>query len=234
MSYEAPAAGQDFNRDARLYMITCASCHCNSGRAPLLVRTDLALDSAVNMPDPTNLLQVILRGVGAHEGARGAVMRRFASALSDSDVARIAAYPQRTCTNLPPWRDLEAEIATLSRQITASEKTVVEHAYISHHWPRSHNRRRGRRSAAVGHPQCRRTYRHELRLWHWHVRRLHGARRPIRSCVTRVGSVAGAEVTTIEGLDPAGQHTLQRPGSGFRFPGAAIVSPAQSSSRHAC
>ncbi|MGD2133784.1 MAG: (2Fe-2S)-binding protein [Maricaulaceae bacterium] len=34
--------------------------------------------------------------------------------------------------------------------------------------------------------------------------------RAIRSCVTRVQDVAGAEVTTIEGLDPNGQHPLQR------------------------
>lgn len=31
----------------------------------------------------------------------------------------------------------------------------------------------------------------------------------VRSCSTRFGDVAGAEVTTIEGLDPAGRHPLQ-------------------------
>jgi len=34
--------------------------------------------------------------------------------------------------------------------------------------------------------------------------------RAIRSCITRLGAVAGATVTTIEGLDPNGQHPLQR------------------------
>jgi isoquinoline 1-oxidoreductase alpha subunit len=33
--------------------------------------------------------------------------------------------------------------------------------------------------------------------------------RATRSCITAVGAVAGAEVTTIEGLDPEGQHPLQ-------------------------
>jgi len=32
----------------------------------------------------------------------------------------------------------------------------------------------------------------------------------IRSCVTPVGSVAGKEITTIEGLSPDGSHPLQR------------------------
>jgi isoquinoline 1-oxidoreductase alpha subunit len=31
----------------------------------------------------------------------------------------------------------------------------------------------------------------------------------VRSCITPVGSVAGLAVTTIEGLDPKGQHPLQ-------------------------
>jgi isoquinoline 1-oxidoreductase alpha subunit len=34
--------------------------------------------------------------------------------------------------------------------------------------------------------------------------------RAIRSCITPVGAVAGAEITTIEGLDPQGQHPLQK------------------------
>ena len=34
--------------------------------------------------------------------------------------------------------------------------------------------------------------------------------RAIRSCITSLGAVADATVTTIEGLDPNGQHPLQR------------------------
>jgi len=34
--------------------------------------------------------------------------------------------------------------------------------------------------------------------------------RPVRSCVTSVGSVAGASVTTIEGLSQDGSHPVQR------------------------
>jgi isoquinoline 1-oxidoreductase subunit alpha len=38
---------------------------------------------------------------------------------------------------------------------------------------------------------------------------VHVAGRATRSCITAVGAVDGAEVTTIEGLDPAGRHPLQ-------------------------
>jgi isoquinoline 1-oxidoreductase subunit alpha len=34
--------------------------------------------------------------------------------------------------------------------------------------------------------------------------------RAIRSCITPVSAVSGARITTIEGLDPQGQHPLQR------------------------
>ena len=34
--------------------------------------------------------------------------------------------------------------------------------------------------------------------------------RAIRSCITPVGAVAGAQITTIEGLDPRGRHPLQK------------------------
>jgi isoquinoline 1-oxidoreductase alpha subunit len=39
---------------------------------------------------------------------------------------------------------------------------------------------------------------------------VHVGGRPTRSCITPVGFVAGAEITTIEGLDPMGQHPLQK------------------------
>ncbi len=34
--------------------------------------------------------------------------------------------------------------------------------------------------------------------------------RAIRSCITPVSAVTGAQITTIEGLDPQGQHPLQK------------------------
>jgi mono/diheme cytochrome c family protein len=121
MSYAPLGTGQEFDTDARLYIAACASCHYNSGHVPLAVRPDLALNSALNLPDPTNLIQVMLRGVGAEEGIPGVVMPSFAQALSETDIARIAAYLRRTRTNLPPWPDLDKKIAAMRRQISASQ-----------------------------------------------------------------------------------------------------------------
>jgi mono/diheme cytochrome c family protein len=116
MSFGSAKAGEQFDADARLYTAACASCHYNAGTAPLAARPDLALNSAVHLSDPSNLIQVILRGISADEGMPDVVMPAFGGAFSDSDVARIAAYLRRTRTSLPPWPDLPAKIAAVRRQ----------------------------------------------------------------------------------------------------------------------
>jgi mono/diheme cytochrome c family protein len=120
MSHSSANAGEQFDPDARLYAAACASCHYNKGSAPLTARPELALNSAVHLPDPSNLIQVILRGIGAEEGMPGVVMPAFGGALSDADVARITAYLRRTRTSLPPWPDLATKIAVIRRDSGAT------------------------------------------------------------------------------------------------------------------
>jgi mono/diheme cytochrome c family protein len=121
MSNALAKEGAQFDPDARLYTAACASCHYNATGKPLAARPDLALNSAVHLPDPSNLIQVILRGIGAEEGLPGVVMPAFGGALSDADVARIAAYLRRTRTSLPPWPDLATKIAGIRRQNGATD-----------------------------------------------------------------------------------------------------------------
>ena len=120
MSYAGKQFNPDDNADSRLYTAACASCHYNAGSMPLIARPDLALNSAVHLSDPSTLIQVILHGISADEGMPGVVMPAFGGALSDADVARIAAYLRRTRTNLPPWPDLWAKIAEIRRAQTAA------------------------------------------------------------------------------------------------------------------
>ncbi len=120
MSYARLASGRDFDPGARLYAVACASCHYNSGPVPLADRPDLALHSPLNLPDPTNLIQVVLRGVRTDEGIPGVVMPGF-GALSDADIAHIAAYLRRTRTTLPPWSNLDAKVAAVRRVASASQ-----------------------------------------------------------------------------------------------------------------
>ncbi len=113
-------SGQEYDPDARLYASACISCHYNSGPAPLPARPELALNSALTLPEPTNFIQVVLKGIGNTEGAPGLVMPAYASSLTDADIARLAAYLRRTRTKLPPWTDLENKVAAIRHGSAAS------------------------------------------------------------------------------------------------------------------
>jgi mono/diheme cytochrome c family protein len=120
MSYAALGSGQETDPDARLYMAACASCHYNAG-VPLAARPDLALNNALNLPDPSNFIQVVLHGIDGDDGIPGVVMPSFGRVLSDGDIARIAAYLRRTRTPWSPWPDLDKQIAALRAKTVASE-----------------------------------------------------------------------------------------------------------------
>jgi mono/diheme cytochrome c family protein len=113
-------SGQDYDPDASLYAAACLSCHYNSGTVPLAARPELALNSALSLPEPTNFIQAVLRGIGNTEGAPGLVMPAYASSFTDAELARIAAYLRRTRTKRPPWTNLERKVSAVRRELTAS------------------------------------------------------------------------------------------------------------------
>ena len=56
---------------------------------------------------------------------------------------------------------------------------------------------------------------------------VHVEGRATRSCVTAVGAVAGAGITTIEGLDPEGRHPLQSAWIELQVPQCGYCQPGQ-------
>ena len=107
---------QEYDPDAKLYAGACMGCHYNAGPTPLAVRPELALNSALTLSEPTNFIHVVLNGIGIAEGGKGLVMPSYAAALSDADIARLAAYLRRTRTDKPPWTDIEKKIAAARAQ----------------------------------------------------------------------------------------------------------------------
>jgi mono/diheme cytochrome c family protein len=106
-------ADADLDPGAHLYAAACASCHYNRGPMPLAVRPELGLNSALTSPDPSSLIQVILHGMQADDGLHGLVMPAYAHALSDEEIAQLAAWLRRTQTDQPAWPDLPAKVAAL-------------------------------------------------------------------------------------------------------------------------
>lgn len=95
----------------RLYATACAACHYNADSV-VEGRPDLPINSAMRLGDPTNLIHVILDGVSASSGTSGVVMPAFRNALSDQQVAAIAAY-LRGRTDLAPWPDLQRKVSEI-------------------------------------------------------------------------------------------------------------------------
>jgi mono/diheme cytochrome c family protein len=117
------AVNQPYDAQADLYASACMSCHYNTGPAPLPARPELALNSALTLPEPTNFIQVVLKGVGTADGAPGLVMPAYAS-LTDAEIAGLASYLRRTRTNYPPWSDLEKKVAAIRGKATAIEQKM--------------------------------------------------------------------------------------------------------------
>jgi mono/diheme cytochrome c family protein len=113
-------SGQEYDPDANLYASACLSCHYNAGAVPLPTRPELALNSALSLPEPTNFIQAVLRGVSSTDGARGLVMPAYASSFNDAEVASLAGYLRRTRTRLPPWKDVENKVSAARRELNAS------------------------------------------------------------------------------------------------------------------
>lgn len=100
------------NLGERLYATACASCHYNA-RQIVAGRPDLAINSSTRLDAPTNLIHVILDGVNATDGTSGIVMPAFRNALSDDEIAAIAAYLRENRAKLPPWPDLARKVSAI-------------------------------------------------------------------------------------------------------------------------
>jgi mono/diheme cytochrome c family protein len=116
LAVSARGSGQSYDPDARLYAGACLGCHYNAPPAPLAARPELALTSALRLPEPDDLIHVVLDGIGLHEGGPGLTMPNYGSGLSNQDVARIAAYLRRSRTQLPAWHDLQKKVADIRQQ----------------------------------------------------------------------------------------------------------------------
>ena len=119
----APALQADAGQvklGATLFAGACATCH---GAAPAgslpSARSPLALATAVAGERPDNLIQVLLEGMpletGRATGQASRYMPSFASALTDAQIAALAAYIRVDIAKRPVWPDVEKRAAALRK-----------------------------------------------------------------------------------------------------------------------
>ena len=94
---------------ATIYAGACAGCHDGGELSPLAARP-LALYTDVMVPDPRNLIHVILKGIAPPEGEAGPMMPGFADALTDAQVAALAAYVRARFSDGPAWGNIEDQV----------------------------------------------------------------------------------------------------------------------------
>ncbi|WP_255774493.1 cytochrome c [Microbulbifer zhoushanensis] len=119
-------ADTDHSAGEMLYVGACAACHYNSADKPMAARAELSLNSAVTAEDPTNLIRVVLEGIGTDSGTPVLVMPGYA-ALSDSDLVALAQFLRRR-SGLPEWKNLRQRVEELRELHRQSQVTEAQQA----------------------------------------------------------------------------------------------------------
>lgn len=101
---------------AAIFAGACATCHHAGGALPVSRPVPLGLSSAINAPDPANLLHILLGGIQPPQGASGPMMPGFAGALTDEQIVALVDYVRGHFAEKPAWPDVTPTLATLRQQ----------------------------------------------------------------------------------------------------------------------
>ncbi|HEY2132073.1 MAG TPA: c-type cytochrome, partial [Acetobacteraceae bacterium] len=100
---------------ASIFAGACGGCHAEDAPMTRDGAPSLALSSTVNAPTPRGVIQMILHGIPWREGKPAPYMPSFAAALTDAQVADLAAYLREKYSDKPAWNDVPAEVAKIRR-----------------------------------------------------------------------------------------------------------------------
>jgi mono/diheme cytochrome c family protein len=101
---------------ARLFAASRASCHEGSAALPF-GGMDLALSSALNAPEPRNMILVTPAGVPAADGRPAGMMPSFDGAISNEDLAALLQYLRAHFSDKAPWSSLGGSIPAARREL---------------------------------------------------------------------------------------------------------------------
>lgn len=103
-------AGDAQHPGAAIYASACAGCHNGSKPLPF-GGLRFSLSTAVNAPNPQNIVNVVLFGLPPSDGEASAVMPAFANVLDDHQMADLLAYMRERYSEAPAWEDVADLVA---------------------------------------------------------------------------------------------------------------------------
>jgi mono/diheme cytochrome c family protein len=104
LALPATAAG------AAIYQAACATCHETGRRLPY-GGINLALSTALSVPDARNAANIVLSGIRPVEGERGPIMPGFAAGMNDAQIAALLDFLRTRFSSQLPWTGLEKTVA---------------------------------------------------------------------------------------------------------------------------
>jgi mono/diheme cytochrome c family protein len=118
-----PGAGErdeTWTKGRAIYVDTCAACH-DSGRetASSGSALHLSLATALHLPEPRNLINIIREGIAPADGESGRWMPAYAAVLTDGQMTALAHYLRADFAKAPRWRNLEDEVRSTDKMAEA-------------------------------------------------------------------------------------------------------------------
>ena len=101
---------------AAIFEGACAMCHNSANGLRQTKPVPLGLTTAVNAPDPRNLIHIVEHGLWPVSGERGAIMPGFADELTDPQIVAVVNYVRERFSREPPWHDVAGQVAAIRNQ----------------------------------------------------------------------------------------------------------------------
>jgi nicotinate dehydrogenase subunit B len=101
-------------------------CHESTGLRFSAKGIPLAVSKVIALPDPRNLIHVVLEGIPAPPQSPAASMPGFASAMTDTQVVALVRYLRSSFSNQPPWKDVETHVRKERSKVIQGGNRVSE------------------------------------------------------------------------------------------------------------
>jgi mono/diheme cytochrome c family protein len=99
---------------AAIYASACEGCH-SGRRPPPFGGLNLHLSTAVNGPNPQNIINVVLFGLPAAKGEPSAMMPAYRGVLNESQLVALLDHMRERFSDRPAWTDTRERVAATLR-----------------------------------------------------------------------------------------------------------------------